>query len=272
MPNSSSKPRGRESSAPARPYAATGGDAPSERLFAIMDCVIEQRAPISITEIGDRLSLPAPTVHRITKHLTERGYLKRSLGSKRLVPGPRLTELGVRAASASFASDRPHAVLVSLSAEINEHCQIGIMSEGRIVYLDSVGAPRPHGLQFSAGATAPLHCTSIGKLYLARMTSTELQHALRTTPLERFTETTICDPDRLMEEIGRVRRLDWAASDMEFSPGVVGCAVPILDGQRKMIAGLGASVPNAHVSFRDLGRLIPTLQAASGRISDALDI
>src|SRR4051794_24247784 len=54
------------------------------------------------TEIADRLGLPVPTVHRLVKLLTERGWLVRDpatrrlrlgLGAARLLPAVRLPDL-----------------------------------------------------------------------------------------------------------------------------------------------------------------------------------
>lgn len=251
---------------------ATTSDAPSDRMFAIIDCVTSNRVPMSVADISDRLGLPSPTVHRITKQLTAMGFLKRALESKRIVPGPRLAEFGVRAAAAAFVADLPHAILTSLSEELEEHCQVGIMSEGKIIYVDAVSPSRATGLKFFPGSTAPLHCSSIGKVYLSQLDERDLQRVISTLPLIRYTETTICDPARLLDEIGQVKRIGWATNNKEFSAGVVGCAVPIFDTQQRLIAGLGASVPDAYVNFKDIARLIPVIKVAAEKISQSLRV
>ncbi|KZD09741.1 IclR family transcriptional regulator [Oceanibaculum pacificum] len=250
----------------------TAGEAPSDRIFAVIDCVVGNRGPVSITEIASRLDLPNPTVHRIATQLAERGYLKRAMGSKRFVPGPRLTELGLSIVGAAFAADGPHAILLALAQEIKEHCQIGVMSEGRIVYIDAARIVRSVGLQFEPGHSAPLYCTSIGKLYLAGMEDAELFRFLRDVTFERFTPTTICDAKTLLAQIETVRDKGWASTRGELTMGVVGCAVPIFDSFGNMIAGLGTSVPEAHLSFEEIERFIPILRKASQKISAALDI
>lgn len=239
-------------------------------MFAVLECVIDLRRPVSLAEIGDHLSLPPPTAHRLATQLIDRGYLKRALGSKLLLPGPRLALFGAKAAAAAFLSDRPHALLVSLSEELNEHCQIGVMSENRIIYVDSAAAPRTRGLQFSTGASAPLHCTSTGKVHLAAMSVSELDGLMKILKLEQFTESTIVNPERLLAEIETVRQTGWATTNMEYSQGVVGCAVPIMNDQRRIIAALGASVPYSHAAFRNLSEMIPALQAAAQQIALAI--
>jgi DNA-binding IclR family transcriptional regulator len=251
---------------------AGDGDAPSDRIFAVIDTVVAEHGPISITEIAARLGLSSPTVHRITTQLAARGYLKRALGSKRFVPGARLTDLGLRVAGAAFKADRPHAILLALAHEVKEHCQIGIMADGQVAYVDSARIARSVGLQFEPGRAAPLYCTSIGKLFLAEMTEKELEQVLANLQFERFTPSTICDRDALRREVARVRAAGWASSNGEFSAGVVGCAVPIRTQQGAMIAGLGMSVPEAHIGFEEIARFIPGLRDYAERISGALDL
>ena len=224
---------------------------------------------MSVTEISGRLSLPVPTVHRIAVHLSERGYLKRAPGSKRFRIGPRLTALGVRAMDAAFAADRPHAILVSLARKLNEHCQIGVVADDQVVYVDSASANRSSGLLFQPGHSAPIYCTSIGKLHLAHLTEDDLAHVLSTLAYQRFTPNTICGAKAAAAEAYRVRRRGWAATNAEYTPGVVGCAVPIYDARGRMIAGLGLSAPQAHVSIANVRSFIPAMQDAARRIAEA---
>src|SRR6185437_5524778 len=51
---------------------------------------------------------------------------------------------------------------------LNETCNIGTILNGEVVYLDRVEAEHwPLRLHYSIGSRVPLHCSAIGKLYLA---------------------------------------------------------------------------------------------------------
>ena len=243
-------------------------EAPSDRIFSILECITRHNSSLSVSDISDELKLPVPTVHRIVIQLISNGFLKRALNSKRILAGPRLTDFGIRAAAAGFISDFPHTILTTLSEELNEHCQIGIMSEGKIVYVDAVSPSRATGLKFFPGSTAPLHCSSIGKVFLSQYSKKDLKSIIQTLYLERFTETTICSPEELFREIMEVKKNGWARNNREFSIGVIGCAVPIFNANRRLIAGLGASVPDAYVSYTDIEKLIPILKIAADKISN----
>jgi IclR family transcriptional regulator, acetate operon repressor len=243
---------------------------PSDRMFAVIDCVVANRVPMSVTNIAAQLALPAPTVHRMATQLVARGYLKRPLGSKSFVPGRRLIALGVEIVTCAFGADRCHAMLVSLARRFNEHCHIGIVVDDEVIYVDSARVSRGHGLQFEAGDSAPIYCTSIGKLHLAQLDDDELAELLANLHTTRFTPTTICSPKAIAAEAVRVRKRGWASSNAEYTPGVVGCAAPILGANGRMMAGLGISVPQAHVSFANIRQYVPLMQETAGRIANVV--
>jgi DNA-binding IclR family transcriptional regulator len=68
-----------------------------------------------------------------------------------------------------------------------------------------------------------------------------------------------------------IRRNGWAASDEEFVPGVVGCAVPIRLGNGVLLAGVGVSVPSARMPFAKVKAFVPPLIAAAREIAAASD-
>lgn len=245
-------------------------DQPLDRALAVLGVVADAARPISITEIAVDCGLPVPTVHRLVAQLEKRGLLTRALGSKRVVVGSALVRLSMASLEAAIRADRPHQVLAALAQQIGEHVQIGRRVDSQIVYVDTAKAPRSEGLYFEQGRRAPLHCTSIGKLFLAEVSDTDLDWWLAHAPIERFTPSTIVAPGSLRAAVKRVRRESWACSDQEYVLGVVGCAVPIRDTAGRLIAGLGISAPSARFPFDQLGRYRKVMESAAAEIAEAL--
>lgn len=253
------------------PQVAEGSpDQPLDRAFAVLNGVADAARPVSVTEIAADCGLPVPTVHRLVGQLERRGLLARALGSKRVVVGPALVRLGTASLEAALRVDRPHQVLVALAERLGEHCQIGRRVDNAIVYLDSARAPRSDGLYFEHGGRAPLHCTSIGKLFLADMSDADLDAWLTHHTLDRMTNTTLVAAGPLKALVKRVRRENWAVSNQEFIVGVVGCAVPIRHGDGRLIAGLGISAPSARVPFDQLGSFRRLMEASATEIALSL--
>ena len=61
--------------------------------------------------------------------------------------------------------------------------------------------------------------------------------------MQSFTDATICDPDRLQRELGRVVERGWAAEIGELHPGQVSIAAPITDRAGNNVGAMGIFGP-----------------------------
>jgi len=242
---------------------------PLDRALAVLAALAGAARATSITEVAALCAMPVPTAHRLAGQLEARGLVKRALGSKKLLVGPALVQLGMAAAQAAVRSDRVHAVLAELAAKLGEPCQIGVRAGNEVVYVDTVRPARSAGLHFEQGRRAPIHSSSIGKIFLAEMPDGQLDLWLKNAELPRLTPATIVSARRMKAVVRDVRRDGWAASNQEFAPGVVGCAVPVRLPDGSLIAGLGISVPSARASFDEVKRHVPLLQRAAREIGKA---
>lgn len=260
--------------APKRPALRDEADrsheGPLDRAIAILTFVAEQKKAVSAAEIAAALSLPLPTAHRLIGNLEQRGLVQKALGTKRYVVGNKLVALSAKAIGSAFRTARRHAVLSAVADQIGEQCEIGVVRNNEVAYVDSVRSKQPQVLKFDPGNAAPLHCTSTGKIYMSRLPLKARERLVRSLNLVRFTPTTITSVDDLMALLEETRRRGWAKTNEEFVQGVVGCAVPIDSPAGDLIACLGVSVPAARVNFTDLDALIGPLQSAAALLSETI--
>jgi IclR family acetate operon transcriptional repressor len=254
---------------PSAPDHESGKEQPFDRALAVLDAVTAASGPVSVTEIASFCDLPVPTAHRLVAQMERRGLLKRALGSKKYVVGPALIDLGTAAIGSALRSDLPHQILAAFANQIGEHCQLATRAENSLVYIDTVRALRSTGLHFEQGKHSPLHCTSIGKLFLSELDDAGLETWLAYAPLAPLAPRTIVRAAEFRAEIRAVRRARWATNNEELAAGVVGCAVPIRDFEGRLIAGLGISVPSARVPFDQLQQFRPAMESAAAAIAAA---
>ena len=172
------------------------------RSFAILEHVANSRAPVDVLDIIASLKLPKATAYRLVDWFVTQGYLSREPGRRRLIVGPKLTNLAFGALSSSMRNDAPHVVLQRLVHTLNETCNIGTLLNGEVVYLDRVEAEDwPLRLHYTTGSRVPLHCSAIGKLFLALAAAPRRRRLLQSLELRRFTERTITDRARLDAEL-----------------------------------------------------------------------
>ena len=177
-------------------------NAPMERAFAILDYVIENGKPVAIADAAAALGLAVPTAHRLAVQLEERGYLRRAVGSKRFVMGPRLRELGFKVVEASFQEAPRHAILQSLADEVGELCELGMLSGKEVIYIDGARTAPSASLLFEPSRRSPVHCTSTGKLFLSQLPQAVRHQFIYTLTLTRYTSHTITRCTRTHPGVG----------------------------------------------------------------------
>jgi DNA-binding IclR family transcriptional regulator len=244
---------------------------PTVKAVAILEAMATARRPLGVSELGVLLGLPKPTAHRIVRMLESEGLLQREPGSRRYVSGARLVRLGLGIVAASMLSAPRHAILEALSQQIGETCNFGVMAGSHVVYLDRVESAWPFGLRFEPGSRVPLHCTSMGKLFLSLLPAQKRALLLKSIPLYRYTENTVTDAAHLETELEKIRSAHVSIDNQEFLAGVVCVAVPVRDPSGQPVAALAVSAPLARMSMQQGLRHVPLLQAAAEQLTVTID-
>lgn len=235
------------------------------RTFAIIDFVARSPAAVEVTSVIEELALPKATAYRLVDGLISAGFLAR----KRLTVGVKLTELAFGTLRASMRDASRHALLRRLVHQVNETCNIGIMLHGEIVYLDRVESEHwPLRLQYHAGSRVPLHCTAIGKLFLALMPSPRRRHLLQSLELRRFTKGTITERSRLETEFKQIRKERVSFDREEYLVGVVCMAVPVIGRNGETLAAIAIQAPKARMNVRAALDHLPALRRAAEELAE----
>jgi DNA-binding IclR family transcriptional regulator len=71
-------------------------------------------------------------------------------------------------------------------------------------------------------------------------------------------------------DLAEIRRLGYATEEDEFQPGVIAVAVPILDGQGRMLGTLSIHGPSHRFTVRRAARLGNLLKQEARRITASL--
>jgi DNA-binding IclR family transcriptional regulator len=249
-----------------RAAAATPTVQVIERLFALMDVLASREDPISLKEISDKTGLHPSTTHRILNDLTIGRYVDRpEAGSYRL--GMRLLELGNLVKARLNVRDAAMTPMRELHKLIQQPVNLSIRQGDEIVYVERAFSERS-GMQVvrAIGGRAPLHLTSVGKLFLSIDDPLKVRSYATRTGLSGHTRNSITQLPVLERELSKVRQYGIARDNEELELGVRCIAAGIYDDQGKLLAGLSISAPADRM---DEGWL-PKLQSTANEISNAL--
>ncbi len=238
-----------------------------EKALAVLESVTGHAQPIGLPELSKQLDLPRQTVHRILVQLTNAGMLKRARERDRYIIGPRLSKLATDTLVAANHDAPIRSVLQSLVNDINETCNIGILDGLDFVYLDRIESDWPLRVTLQAGSRVPAYCTSGGKALLAHLSTRPLKRLLRARPLTAYTPSTITDVRTLEQDLKSCLQSGFAINDAEYSPGIIGIAVPIRGPGECPVAALACHAPSARISLDEIKGYVPNLNAAAASIT-----
>lgn len=214
-----------------------------DRAFALLDMLASHQDPVSLKQISELTGLHPSTAHRILNDLTIGRYVDRPQpGSYRL--GMRLLELGNLVKARLDVREAALVPMRELHKLTHQPVNLSMRQGDEIVYVERAYSERS-GMQVvrAIGGHAPLHLTSVGKLFLAHDDPQRVRAYAARTGLAGHTVNSITQLPRLERELIAVRANALARDDEELELGVRCMAAGIFDDQGKLVAGLSVSAP-----------------------------
>ena len=237
-----------------------------ERMFTLMDVLASREEAISLKEISEKAGLHPSTTHRILNDLATGRFVDRPQpGSYRL--GMRLLELGNLVKGRLNVRDAALLPMRELHKLIQQPVNLSMRQGDEIIYIERAYSERS-GMQVvrAIGGRAPLHLTSVGKLFLAADDPQRTRAYATRTGLNGQTKNSITQLATLEKELAKVRQYATAHDNEELELGVRCMACGIYDDQDKLVAGLSISAPASRLDDGWLAKL----QATAAEISTTL--
>ena len=237
-----------------------------ERMFTLLEILASHEEAVSLKEISEKSGLHSSTAHRILNDLATGRLVERpATGSYRL--GMRLLELGNLVKERLNVRDAALLPMRELHRLIQQPVNLSVRQGDEIIYVERAYSERS-GMQVvrAIGGRAPLHLTSVGKLFLASDDPQRLRTYATRTGLPGQTRNSITQLPVLERELSKARQKGVARDDEELELGVRCMAAGIYDDQSKLIAGLSISAPTDRLDEQWLAKL----QSTANEISAAL--
>lgn len=237
-----------------------------ERMFALLDALSRHEDPVPLKTLSEETGLHPSTAHRILQDLVLGRFVERPQpGLYRL--GLRLLELGNLVKARLDVREAALAPMRELHRQVQQPVNLSVRQGDEIVYIERAYSERS-GMQVvrAIGGRAPLHLTSVGKLFLAHDDPQRVRAYAMRTGLAGNTPNSITQLPALERELAQCRRLGVARDNEELELGVRCMAAGIYDDQGQLVAGLSISAPADRI---DEG-WIAKLQATAAQISAAL--
>lgn len=224
-----------------------------QRGLAVLDYLAEASQPVRATDVAERFALDKANASRLLSTLQESGWVRRREDKRYVLRSKLRADDGKSLESLLALRERTHSLLESLVEISGECAHMAVCVGEKVWYVDKVASPQVLRVDHPVGALAPLHCTALGKVFLA--------FGQRPMPreMQQYTNRTLTDAGAVEANLGEARRNGFASDDEEFSPGVRCVAAPIRRTDGSTVAAVGLSGPSVRVDARrlnELGRLL----------------
>jgi len=214
-----------------------------DKSLNVLESFYKKDSPLTITKLSEILKTYPSTIHRILETLKYRGYVEQDPASKKYYLGLKLVELGEYKMNKLDLVKVAYPFLRKLVNQFDENVYLGVYSDEKVLYLEKVESTHLVTMSTHIGKTAPLHCTSLGKILLTSLPKEEMNKILFKGKLKRFTEKTITNKKLLKAEINKVKEQGFALDFGEYEKGVCCIATGILDYQGKIMGAISVSLP-----------------------------
>jgi len=236
------------------------------RMVSLLDALAEQPDSVSLKDLSASTGLHPSTAHRILNDLVTARFVDRSEpGAYQL--GMRLLELGNLVKARLNVRDAALGPMRELHRATGHPVNLSIRQGDEIVYIERAVSERS-GMQVvrAVGGRAPLHLTSVGKLFLAADDVKMVRGYATRTGLAGHTRNSITELARLERELALVRARGYARDNEELELGVRCIAAGIRDDSGKLVAGLSISAPAEFMQDDWIDQLCSTAASISSAL------
>ena len=224
--------------------------------------MIEQEyEPVNLTTLANKLKWDKATIFRLCSTLERRGYIHKDPDTKCYSLGLKIYGLYDSITKNLDMQKIIRPYLNRLVKETGETANLALVLERSVVFIDTVRSSNVLSANVHIGEREPLHCTSLGKAYLAFIDPSEVKDLLE-IPLPKITTHTIVSLDELREDLAEARERGWAYENEEFIEGMHCVSAPILNQFKHPVAMISISGPKFRLSSKKIneyGALISQL-------------
>jgi DNA-binding IclR family transcriptional regulator len=231
---------------------------------------LAEEGALGATDLAARLGTAKATAFRLARTLQHRGYVVQDPDATYRL-GPSCLRLGDAARGGMDLRIGVRPILEALHAVTDETVQLTILSGREVIYLDQLLSPKPVLSVSTIGARSPAHAVSPGLALLAALSHDQLE-AVLLGALDRYTDQTITDPERLRAEIELIRKRGYAVNRGGYRRDVGGVGAAILDYKTQPVAAISVCVPVYRLDQMEIGQLGLHVRRAAAEASRSLGL
>jgi IclR family pca regulon transcriptional regulator len=254
-----------------RDKAASGPDdkeymATLAKGLAVLGLFGRQRPVMTLSEAAIAANVSRATARRILRTLVDLGYVEQR--GRQFSLSPNILQLGFAYLATQNWIERAVPLMKDLSERLGESCSAAILQGTEIVYVARVPTRRIMSVAVAVGSRLPAFHSSMGRVQLGFLDPSEIWRRLKSVRIEPMTPSTITDLQALFDRVRDDHEQGFSIVDEELERGLRSIAVPVVDQQNQVVAGLNLSTHSTRTTRNEMrDKFLPELRAVAAQIS-----
>ena len=248
-----------------RPYVPT-----VQRTFRILEALSATDSGCGISELSSELGFAKSTTFNILMTLMQLGYIYRTDTDSKFHLSMKLFSLASGVVERMDLRKVAGSILRQLVADTSETANLGIIQGDEAVYIECLSGPHPVTVNTWPGKRLPLHTTALGKALLAWLPQDESKALLSSIDMQAFSTNVAPSIEHLIDELGDVRRQNYALDNEEDAPGMRCVGAPIFDHTGRVVAAISLTAPVQRLPMAKIPETAALVVDSARRISERL--
>lgn len=223
--------------------AETGGGVNAlARGLEILRCFTPNTPELSNGELAERAGLPKSTVSRLTKTLTDLGYLRHDAARRAYRVGPSVLALGYSALGNLRLRDKARPSMQEFADATGAIVSLATRERLTMIYIESCRSRTNMTLRVTVGTQLPIFPTSIGRAFLSGLPASERMYLVRELS-QRDPDAWTANRPGVERELARFAQHGYCLSVGDWKKDVNAAAVPLVSADGSDLMVLSASGP-----------------------------
>lgn len=235
----------------------------------ILDYFTVREPELSLKQLSERTGLYKSRIHRLCGTLVASGFLVRMPSSSYRL-GHKLMALGKIYESTNTLVSISRPIMQDLAALTGESVALFTNEGDKCLCVAREFGPSRLVFAIQEGDYMHLHATAAGRILLSFGPEELRTKFLNNLNLEKFTPSTIVDPQKLRDELDAIKGQGYAINREEREAGIAAIAAPLFDHENKVHAALAVVGPAQRFSDKRCTEIQEKLLAATRKISELL--
>lgn len=203
---------------------------------------------VGITELSEKLSLGKSTVHRILNTLLDYGYIVRNNENGKYSLGFKFVNVADAILERLDIITVTRTVIESMVDSLMHNAAMVSFENSYAVVIESYPCRNRGYVVYNTGDIFPAYASSAGKLFLSRLSESNLRTYFDNTELKPLTPYTLITKSDICTSFVEGNSQGYFICNQEFNEGIMSFAAPVFDEKGNLAAALMLYGPLSEMS------------------------